>query len=137
MTDEIQNKRWWQSDAAFLAGLVLFCAAAVWFMARAEIVSRAKERYLIGERYYSWIQEPAKKKAYYDAKLAAGEIDQLDYERLMEDSAVKNAFVEYETVIDLFQPPRSKWVVQAEKRMAEVKPQYIRFLADLGIEYVE
>jgi hypothetical protein len=130
-------KAWWQSDAFFIGAVVLACLAAVWMMARAEVVSRAKERYQTAELYYSWIKDPAKKQAYYDAQLKSGQIDALDYQRYMEDSAVKNAFVEYETVIDLFQPPKSQWVTKSEERMKEVKPLYVKFLADLGIEYIE
>ena len=128
---------WWKKDWAFITGVILACLTAAWFMARAEVVSRAKERYQIGEMYYSWIKDPAKKKTYYDAQLTSGTIDRLNYQRFMEDSEIKNAFVEYETVIDLFQPPRSQWVLKAEERMKEIKPLYIQFLADLGIEYLE
>ena len=141
MSEEIQNSEETKSgqskDWPFIAGLVLACLVAVWVMARAEVVSRAKERFEIGERYYAWIKDPAKKKAYYDEKLAKGEIDQIDHQRYMEDSAIKNAYVEYETVIDLFQPPRSEWVLKSEERMKEVKPLYVKFLADLGIDYIE
>ena len=135
--NEIVKLPWYKTNWFFVTATVIVCLGIAWLMARAEVVSRAKERYEIGERYYSWIKDPAKKKAYYEAQVAAKKIDREDFDRFMEDSAVKNAFVEYETVIDLFQPPRSEWVLKSEERMKEVKPLYIKFLADLGIEYLE
>ncbi len=129
--------KWWQTDAAFIVGTILVTLMIAWGMARYELVSRAKEAYLEGEKYYSWMQEPAKKKAFLDAELAAKRINQDQYELLLDDSDLKNAFVWYETVIELFQPPRSEWVVKSEERMKEVKPKYIAWLKTLGIEYVE
>ncbi len=55
----------------------------------------------------------------------------------MEDSDLKNAYVWYETVTELFQPPRSEWVIKSEERMKEVKPQYQAWLRSLGIDPVE
>lgn len=130
-------QKWWQSDTAFVVGTILVTLMIAWGMARYELVSRAKRAYLEGEKYYSWVQEPAKKKAHFDAELAAKRINQDQYELLMEDSDLKNAFVWYETVIELFQPPKSQWVVKSEERMKEVKPKYVAWLKTLGIEYVE
>ena len=130
-------QKWWQTDTAFVIGTILVTLMIAWGMARVELVSRAKKAYLEGEKYYSWMQEPAKKKAYFDAELAANRIKQEQYELLMEDNDLKNAFVWYQTVLELFQPPRSEWVVKSEERMKEVKPKYIAWLKSLGIEYVE
>jgi hypothetical protein len=38
----------------------------------------------------------------------------------MEDSALKNAYVEYQTVIDLFTPPESQWVKMSRERLQEI-----------------
>ena len=122
---------------AFIAGTVLITLAIAWGMARYELVSRAKRAYLEGEKYYAWMSDQPAKKKHFDAELAAGKIKQEQYELLMEDSDLKNAFVWYETVIELFQPPKSEWVVKSEERMKEVKPKYIAWLKTLGIEYVE
>lgn len=130
-------QKWWQTDTAFVVGTILVTLMIAWGMARYELVSRAKGAYLEGEKYYSWMQEPAKKKAYFDAELQAKKISQEQYELLMEDSDLKNAFVWYETVLELFQPPRSQWVLKSEERMKEVKPKYVAWLKTLGIEYVE
>lgn len=129
--------RWWEQDWAFITGVVLLTLAIAWGMARWELVSRAKEAYLEGEKYYSWMQDPAKKKAYFETEVAAGRLNQDQAELLLEDSDLKNAFVWYETVLELFQPPKSQWVVKSEERMKEIKPKYIAWLKTLGIEYVE
>lgn len=134
---EVPATAWWQTDWFFIVATILITGMIAFGMARYELVSRAKKAYLEGEKYYSWMHEPAKKKAFFDAELAAKRINQDQYTLLMEDSDLKNAYVWYETVIDLFQPPRSEWVVKAEERMKEVKPQYNAWLKTLGIDPVE
>jgi hypothetical protein len=129
--------KWWQSDAAFIVGTILVTLAIAWGMARYELVSRAKKAYLEGEKYYSWMSHPEEKKAYFAAELAAGRLKQEQVDLLMEDSDLKNAYVWYETVIELFQPPKSEWVLKSEERMKEIKPKYVAWLKTLGIEYVE
>jgi len=129
--------KWWQSDTAFIVGTILITLALAWGMARHELVSRAKKAYLEGEKYYSWMSHPEEKKAYYAAELAAGRLKQEQVDLLMEDSDLKNAFVWYETVIELFQPPKSEWVLKSEERMKEIKPKYVAWLKTLGIDYVE
>lgn len=130
-------RKWWQSDTTFIVATILITLAIAWGMARIELVSRAKKAYLEGEKYYSWMSHPEEKKKFFDTELAAGRIKQDQYELLMEDSDLKNAFVWYETVLELFQPPRSEWVVKSEERMKEVKPKYVAWLKTLGIDYVE
>ncbi len=132
-----QPQTWWQGDKFFFTALIIVTLAIAWGMARYELVSRAKKAYLEGEKYYAWMKEPAKKKAYFDAELSAKKINQEEYQRLMEDSDLKNAFVWYETVLDLFQPPRSEWVIKSEERMKEIKPLYHAWLRTLGIDPVE
>jgi hypothetical protein len=130
-------KTWWQSDAVFIAAIIVATLAIAYGMARYEVVSRAKKAYLEGEKYYGWYKNPADKKAFYDGELAAKRIDQDSYTRLMEDSDIKNAYVWYETVTDLFQPPRSEWVLKAEDRIKEVKPIRDAWMRSLGVEPVD
>lgn len=130
-------QKWWQTDWFFTVVVIVATGFIAFGMARYELVSRAKKAYLEGEKYYGWMKEPAKKKAFFDAELAAKRITADQYGLLMEDSDLKNAYVWYETVIDLFQPPRSEWVGKAEERMKEVKPSYQAWLKSLGIEPVE
>jgi hypothetical protein len=130
-------KTWWQSDAFFIVALICATLAIAYGMARYEVVSRAKKAYLEGEKYYDWYHNPDHKKAFFDGELAAKRIDQDTYARLMEDSDIKNAYVWYTTVTDLFQPPRSEWVLKAEDRLKEVKPLRDAWLKSLGIDPVE
>lgn len=129
--------QWWQTDWFFTVAVVVITGLIAFGMARYELVSRAKKAYLEGEKYYSWMQEPAKKKAFFDGELAAKRVSQDQYELLMEDSDLKNAYVWYDTVVELFQPPRSEWVLKAEDRLKEVKPKYNAWLKTLGIDPVE
>jgi hypothetical protein len=129
--------QWWQRDWFFITAVILVTAAIAFGMARYELVSRAKKAYLEGEKYYGWMHDPASKKAFYDGELAANRVTKDQYDLLMQDSDLKNAYVWYETVIELFQPPRSEWVEKAEDRMKEVKPQYQAWLKSLGIDPVE
>jgi hypothetical protein len=131
------SKAWWQSDLAFIVGLILLTLGMAYGMARYEVVSRAKKAYLEGEKYYDWYHNPDHKKAYYDGELAAKHIDQDSYNRLMQDSDIKNAYVWYDTVVELFQPPRSVWVEKSEDRLKEVKPLRDAWLKSLGIDPVD
>jgi hypothetical protein len=130
-------KPWWQSDAAFIAGLVLLCLAIAYSLSVYEVVSRAHEAWQEGEKYYAWMNDPAQKKAWFDSQLAAQKINQDDYQRLMADSDLKNAYVWYETATDLFQPPRSQWVAKSEERLKELKPKREAWLKSLGIDPVD
>ena len=132
-----QNKTWWKSDALFIIATIGVTLLIAYGMARYEVVSRAKKACLEGDKYYSWYQHPAEKKAYFDAELAAKHIDQDTYTRLMDDSDIKNAYVWYTTVTDLFQPPRSQWVLKAEDQLKIVKPLRDAWMKSLGIDVVE
>ena len=127
----------WKSDRFFILATILATLAIAYGMARYEVVSRAKRAYLEGEKYYSWYKNPAEKKKFFDGELAAKKISEDAYKRLMEDSDIKMAYVWYETVTDLFQPPRSQWVIKAEERLKEVKPLRNAWLKSLGIEPVD
>jgi hypothetical protein len=128
---------WWKSDFFFVLATVAVTLALAWAMARHELVRRAQEDYLEGEKYYSWYLDPAKKKAYLDAELAAGHLNQDQHDLQMGDNDLKNAYVWYESALDLCQPPRSEWTEKSEARMREVKPQYDAWLRSLGIEPIE
>jgi hypothetical protein len=130
-------KTWWQGDAFFIIAIVAATLVIAYGMARYEVVSRAKKAYLEGEKYYGWYKNPADKKTFYDAELAAKRVDQDTYARLMEDSDIKNAYVWYETVTDLFQPPRSEWVLKAEERLKEVKPLRDAWMRSIGVDPVD
>lgn len=130
-------RRWWQTDAFFIGAVVAGCLVIAYGLSVWEVVSRAKQAYLEGEQYYAWMSDPAAKKAHFEGQLKAGTINQEDFDRLMDDSDLKNAYVWYETAVDLFQPPRSKWVKLSEARLAELKPKREAWLKSLGIDPVD
>src|SRR6056297_1757229 len=88
-----------------ISGLVAAALFIAVMMARFEVVKRAKRQYLEGEKYLNFHKNPDLKKVHYDEKLKKGEITEPQHKMLMEDKALKNAYVRYQTVIDLFTPP--------------------------------
>ena len=128
---------WWQKDWFFTLAVIVVTALIAYGMARYELVNRAKKAYLEGEKYYSWMNEPAKKKAFFDGELAAKRVSQDQYDLMMQDSDLKNAYVWYDTVVELFQPPRSEWVEKSEDRLKEIKPKYDAWLKSLGVDPVD
>lgn len=114
--------------------LVIITLIIAYFMARYEVIRRAKREYLEGEKFLSFYKNPDLKKQYYDNKLNKKEITQEEYEMLMEDNALKNAYVQYQTVIDLFTPPESKWVKLSRERLKEIEPLYNQWVESLKAE---
>ncbi len=134
---EIVPTSFWKRDGFFVLSVVLVTLAIAYTLARIEVVSRAKNAYLEGEKYWSWYQKPAEKKVFFDGELKAGRINQDAYNRLIEDSDIKMAYTWYMTVTDLFQPPRSQWVLKAEERLKTVKPLRDQWMRSIGVEPVE
>lgn len=121
-------------DILVITGIVIVTLIIAYFMARYEVVRRAKREYLEGEKFLSFYKNPELKKQYYDEKLRKKEITQEEYEMLMEDNALKNAYVQYQTVIDLFTPPESKWVKLSRERLREIEPLYNQWVESLRLE---
>jgi len=119
------------------------CIVAVYALIYTDVVLRARSAYLEGEKYMSWYENPklkeasvadwhAKEKQKLDALLAKGKIDKDEYDRQAEiidftkeqklrDSSIKYAYVWYQTVVELFSPPESKWVKLAREKMPKAK----------------
>lgn len=115
--------------------IIVVCTLIIAFlMVRFELVKRAKREYNEGERYLSFYKSPDLKKQYYDEKLKKKEISETEYEMLMEDNALKNAYVQYNTVVDLFTPPESKWVKLSRQRLSEITPEYNTWVEKLRKE---
>jgi hypothetical protein len=121
-------------DILVITGIIILTLIIAYFMARYEVVRRAKREYLEGEKFLSFYKNPELKKQYYDEKLRKKEISQEEYEMLMEDNALKNAYVQYQTVIDLFTPPESKWVKLSHERLKEIEPLYNQWVESLRLE---
>ncbi|MCX8093226.1 MAG: hypothetical protein N3E50_03570 [Candidatus Goldbacteria bacterium] len=115
-------------------GLIILTLIIAYFMARFEVVKRAKREYLEGEKFLSFYKNPDLKKQYYDEKLRKKEIGEPEYEMLMEDNDLKNAYVQYQTVVDLFTPPESKWVKLSRERLKEITPLYNDWVNKLKAE---
>ncbi|OGR83856.1 MAG: hypothetical protein A2636_06740 [Elusimicrobia bacterium RIFCSPHIGHO2_01_FULL_64_10] len=143
----------WVRNLLWTAGTVLVLYA----MVAADVVLRAREAYREGEKYMRWHEHPDQKeselrkefergKSALDRKLAAGkipkerydrelEILKFDLDRRREESAVKYAYVWYQTAYELFSPPESRWVklsrakapAAKEKWKEELRSQNIRF----------
>lgn len=115
-------------------GLIILTLIIAYFMARFEVIKRAKREYLEGEKFLSFYKNPDLKKQYYDEKLRKKEIAEPEYEMLMEDNDLKNAYVQYQTVVDLFTPPESKWVKLSRQRLEEITPLYNEWVGKLKAE---
>ncbi len=135
---ELLQKRWVKT-----AGLVLLCIGAVYALIYADVVLRARSAYLEGEKYWSWHSNPqekakalesafAEEKAALDTQLAKGklkkeehgqqlEIAQFNRDQKLKESSIKYAYIWYQTVVELFSPPESKWVRLAREKMPQAK----------------
>ena len=129
--EEKKNK---VNDILIIAGLVVLTLLVAYFMARFEVVRRAQREYTEGEKFLNFHKNPDAKKQYYDNKLKKKEITEIEYEMLMEDYALKNAYVQYQTVVDLFTPPESDWVKKSRQRLTEISPEYNAWVAQLSAE---
>ncbi|MCB4791871.1 MAG: hypothetical protein LHV68_08285 [Elusimicrobia bacterium] len=136
---------------------VILCIISVYVLIYIDVVLRARSAYLEGEKYFSWYSNPEikktellkeleKEKAKLDKKLSKGKISQEDYNKELEiikfdneqklnDSSIKYAYVWYQTVVELFSPPESKWVKLAREKMPKAKELWKKELTDKGIPF--
>ncbi len=114
-----------------ITGLVVITLVIAFLMADFEVMRRAKREYLEGEKFLNFYKDPGAKATYYKDKLDKKEITDLEYEMLMDDNALKNAYIQYKTVVDLFTPPESSWVKKARERLKEVEPEYNEWVRQL------
>ena len=138
---EFFSKKWVRA-----ASLTLFCVAAVYAMIYVDVTMRARSAYLEGEKYWQWSENPALKKAALDgefqkrklgldAGLAKGKLTQDEYNKQldiagvnrderMSESSIKYAYIWYQTVVELFSPPESKWVKLSREKMPKAKEMW-------------
>ena len=132
----------WHPITLLVAGTV----AVMYGMIYMDVVMRAKESYREGEKYWRWAEHPEERaqfldqkftadKAALDARLSRGKISKDDYDRELEllqfdhaqalkESSIKYAYVWYQTAVDLFSPPESKWVKLAREKMPLAKERW-------------
>lgn len=131
--------------------------AAVYGMARVDLILRARSAYLEGEKWTEWNAHPELKKAHFDAELAvretelsrelaAGRLDRAAYERKtglarferdqsVAESSLKYAFVWYQTAAELFSPPQNRWSSLARIKMTETRALWKKELEAQKIPY--
>jgi len=134
-------------------------AAAVYAMIYADVVLRARHAYLEGEKYMSWHRDPSLKetalredlkktseklekelkkgtisKKEYDRRL---ETEEFVFNRRLEESSVKYAYVWYQTTVELFSPPESRWVKLARQKMSSARELWKQELNSKNIPFEE
>jgi hypothetical protein len=139
-----------------IAAGVAAVAAAVYAMVYLDVVLRARSAYLEGEKYWSWYENPELKKKALEEKyskeskdaeglLSRGKIKKEEYDRKLqviefnrkrelEESAIKYAYVWYQTAVELFSPPESKWVKLSREKMPRAKELWRQELLKKGIK---
>jgi hypothetical protein len=132
----------WQQILVLVAATV----AIMYGMIYIDVVSRAKEAYMEGEKYWAWTDHPEQRvqflndqltteKAELQNKLSKGKLSQDEYDRELQlaqfdhdqqakESTIKYAYIWYQTAVDLFSPPNSKWVQLARVKMPQAKERW-------------
>lgn len=160
-------KEFWKKKWVQIGGLVLATIVIMYTMIYFDVVSRAKESYLEGDKYWSWYENPElKKKALEEQFTKEGKelaqrlkpniIDTLlfgkkkiteeeynreleamkfDHQRQLEESSVKYAYVWYQTAVELFSPPESKWVKLARQKKPVAKEKWKEELRAKGVPF--
>ncbi|MBI5883512.1 MAG: hypothetical protein HZB91_10465 [Elusimicrobia bacterium] len=136
---------------------LLACCAAVYGAAAGDLWLRARSACFEGEKYLSWHRDPALKAAHFDGLLAArseallaerrsGRVDEAAYEARIKllkserdfrvgESSLKYAHAWFQTAVELFSPPESRWVKLARVRMAETRELWKKELDARKIGY--
>ena len=130
----MEDKKLSTKDVLITIGLIAAVGVIIYIMAAFEVVRRAEREYKEGEKYLNFYRVPEAKKQYYDDKLKKKEITEIEYEMLMDDNALKNAYVEYQTVVDLFYAPESEWLKKSKDRLKEITPEYQAWVQQLSAE---
>lgn len=134
---------------AAVVGCAVFVLAAVYL----DLVLRARSAYLEGEKYMEWAAKPELKKAALEAELAAREkalrasklpapqleqrlaLARFEHEERLKESSVKYAYVWYQTAVELFSPPESKWVRLSREKLPVAKELWKKELDAAKIPY--
>ena len=150
--NELLARPWARRVAA-----VLGMAFVVYGMIYVDVVLRARSAFNEAERYLSWHSDSAGKRRHFEARyesklatlkknLKAGEIDRIEFderaelaeferEHNIEESSIKYAYLWYQTCVELFSPPESRWVKKARVKMIETKDLWKKELTAKGIPF--
>lgn len=115
----------------------------VYGLAFVDVALRARSAYYEGEKYMAWSRDPALKRAALAQELAerearlradraAGRMDdaelsqrlalaRFDFDERLAESSVKYAYVWYQTAVELFSPPETRWVRLSREKMTRAK----------------
>ncbi|MFH1368726.1 MAG: hypothetical protein ABII64_06345 [Elusimicrobiota bacterium] len=149
---ELLKKKWVKITLTVAA-----CICAVYLMVYVDVILRARSAYLEGEKYWAWNENPKlkadalekefqKDKLSLDKKLEKLKITQDEYNKQYEimkfrrderisESSIKYAYIWYQTTVELFSPPESKWVKQAREKMPKAKDLWKKELKDKKIPF--
>lgn len=138
---ELIQKKWFRTGC-----LVAVTIGIVYGMIYWDVVSRARESFKEGEKYWAWHHDPGLKRAFLEKKrdtelrelekkLSRGAIDKNQYEQekeiisfsfreAFEESSIKYAYVWYQTAVELFTPPESIWVKRSREKMQIAKEMW-------------
>jgi len=136
---------------------IIIAVVFVYGTAYADLILRARQAYLEGEKYYRWYQNPSEKNAYavrvyssaqkrLEVLLSGGKITRDKYElelekaatvkkTFLDESSIKYAYLWYQTGAELFTPPDSKWARLSKKKMTEAGEIWKKELSAKGIKY--
>lgn len=150
---------WYQKKWVQYSLLTIGTIAILYGMIYIDVVSRAKESYIQGEKFWRWHEHPEEKKSELDAiyekgkadlekKLSKKKISQEEYDRQLEilgfdrdrnleDSSIKYAYVWYKTAYELFSPPESKWVKLSREKAPIAKEKWKEELRSKKIPFEE
>lgn len=139
--------------------MVFIAIILVYVIIYIDVTLRAREAYLEGEKYWRWHHDPQLKKTalerefkkkteeiekkYKKGKIPKDEYERqteilkFEHERKLQESSIKYAYIWYKTAVELFSPPRSKWVKLAEKKMPIAKDLWKKELTQKGIKFEE
>jgi len=137
----------------------LGCLAAVYAIATVDLILRARSAYLEGEKYLEWNRNPALKKLHFEAaradkeerlrrefqtgRITAAELEQklelarFESDQAMAESSLKYAYVWFQTAVELFTPPESRWVVMSRLKLAQTRELWKKELDAKKIPYRE
>ncbi len=143
----------------YIAGGIVLTLLFAYLMIYFDLWLRAKEAYNQGEKYWSWYEQPELKRKNLEEKFAGEKIKldrqlekrktkaeeydkrlnilKYENEREKEESAIKYAYFWYQTAVELFSPPESKWVKLSRVKMQLAKEKWKEELRAKGISFKE
>ncbi|MBI4369786.1 MAG: hypothetical protein HY547_06120 [Elusimicrobia bacterium] len=129
----------WLTKASLVIGVI----AGIYSLILGDLWLRGRDAYLEGEKYMRWHQNPQEKRSSINAEfngrrqdierlLRKGRLSEKDFEERLEllefdqeeqlkESSVKYAYIWYQTAVELFSPPESKWVKLSRQKMPQAK----------------